>query len=60
MPAAAKILAEKNIAASDVAGTGRDGRVTKADALGASAAPSKAVPARQQKLAALPSNVVRR
>ena len=33
MPAAAKILAEKGISASDVAGTGKDGRVTKGDAL---------------------------
>ncbi|MBS1174421.1 MAG: dihydrolipoamide succinyltransferase [Burkholderiaceae bacterium] len=33
MPAAAKILAEKGMSASDVAGTGKDGRVTKGDAL---------------------------
>ena len=36
MPAAAKILAEKNMSASDVAGSGKDGRVTKMDALTAS------------------------
>ncbi len=41
MPAAAKILAEKGVAASDVAGTGKDGRVTKADALNASAPAAK-------------------
>lgn len=35
-PAATKILAEKGIPASTVAGTGKDGRVTKEDALGAS------------------------
>ena len=35
-PAAAKILAEKGIPAATVAGTGKDGRVTKEDALGAS------------------------
>ena len=35
MPAAAKILAEANIPASAVAGTGKDGRVTKGDALAA-------------------------
>jgi len=35
MPAARKILDEKGIAAGDVAGTGRGGRVTKADALAA-------------------------
>ena len=33
MPAARKILDEKGVAAADVAGTGRGGRVTKADAL---------------------------
>lgn len=31
-PAAAKILSEKGLGASDVAGSGKDGRVTKADA----------------------------
>jgi 2-oxoglutarate dehydrogenase E2 component (dihydrolipoamide succinyltransferase) len=36
-PAAAKILAEKGVEASAVAGSGRDGRITKADAMGASA-----------------------
>lgn len=40
MPAAAKILAEKGLAATDVAGTGKDGRVTKGDALAASAKPA--------------------
>ncbi len=35
LPAARKILEEKGVAASDVAGTGRGGRVTKADALAA-------------------------
>jgi len=43
-PAAAKILAEKGVDAASVAGTGRDGRVTKGDALAASA-PAKAAPA---------------
>ncbi|SDL95633.1 2-oxoglutarate dehydrogenase E2 component [Oryzisolibacter propanilivorax] len=37
MPAAAKILAEKGLSAGDVPGTGKDGRVTKGDALAASA-----------------------
>ena len=36
-PSAAKILAEKNIDAGQVAGSGRDGRITKGDALNASA-----------------------
>ena len=35
-PAASKILAEKGIPAATVAGTGKDGRVTKEDAMGAS------------------------
>ncbi|WP_313176891.1 2-oxoglutarate dehydrogenase complex dihydrolipoyllysine-residue succinyltransferase [Massilia sp.] len=35
MPAAAKILADNNMSASDATGTGRDGRVTKGDALNA-------------------------
>lgn len=37
-PAAAKILSEKGVGAASVSGTGRDGRVNKADAMGASAA----------------------
>lgn len=40
-PAAAKILAEKGVAAGSVAGTGVDGRITKGDALNAQAAPAK-------------------
>ncbi|MBW8844572.1 MAG: 2-oxoglutarate dehydrogenase complex dihydrolipoyllysine-residue succinyltransferase [Burkholderiales bacterium] len=40
MPAAAKILAEKGLQATDVAGSGKDGRVTKGDALGAAAKPA--------------------
>ncbi|OZI57362.1 2-oxoglutarate dehydrogenase complex dihydrolipoyllysine-residue succinyltransferase [Bordetella genomosp. 4] len=44
-PAASKILAEKGVDAASVAGTGRDGRVTKADAQAASAAPAKAAAA---------------
>lgn len=39
MPAAAKLLSEANMSASQVAGTGKDGRVTKGDALAAVAAP---------------------
>jgi 2-oxoglutarate dehydrogenase E2 component (dihydrolipoamide succinyltransferase) len=40
-PSAAKILAEKNIDAGQVAGSGRDGRITKGDALNASAGSTK-------------------
>ncbi|QYF92282.1 2-oxoglutarate dehydrogenase complex dihydrolipoyllysine-residue succinyltransferase [Massilia sp. PAMC28688] len=45
MPAAAKLLAENNMSASSVAGTGKDGRVTKGDVLGAVAAKPAAAPA---------------
>ncbi|KVE26084.1 dihydrolipoamide succinyltransferase [Burkholderia singularis] len=44
-PAAAKLLAEKGLDAAQVAGSGRDGRITKGDALAAGAAPAKAAPA---------------
>ncbi|PRG22616.1 2-oxoglutarate dehydrogenase complex dihydrolipoyllysine-residue succinyltransferase [Burkholderia multivorans] len=44
-PAAAKLLAEKGLSAGDVAGSGRDGRVTKGDALAAGSAPKAAGPA---------------
>jgi 2-oxoglutarate dehydrogenase E2 component (dihydrolipoamide succinyltransferase) len=55
MPSAAKILAEKNIPADQVAGSGKDGRITKGDALGASSAPAvKAAPV-MQKLATAPA-----
>ena len=40
MPAARKILDEKGIAAADVAGSGRGGRVTKEDAVAAQAKPA--------------------
>ncbi len=39
MPSAAKLMADNNLAAGSVAGTGKDGRVTKGDVLGAVAAP---------------------
>ncbi|CAB3771328.1 2-oxoglutarate dehydrogenase complex dihydrolipoyllysine-residue succinyltransferase [Paraburkholderia solisilvae] len=56
-PAATKLMAEKNLSAGDVAGTGRDGRITKQDVLGAgSAAPAaKAAPAPAAPKAAKPS-----
>jgi len=43
MPAAAKILAENKLSATQVAGSGKDGRVTKADALAATLAPKAPV-----------------
>ncbi len=46
MPAAAKLMADNSLAAGSVPGTGKDGRVTKGDVLGALAAPAPApVPA---------------
>ena len=42
MPAAAKLLADSNLATGTVAGTGKDGRVTKGDVLGALAASAPA------------------
>ena len=42
MPAAAKLLADNNLSVSAVAGTGKDGRVTKGDVLGAVAAGASA------------------
>ena len=40
-PSAAKILAENNMSAAQVAGSGRDGRITKGDALNAAAGGTK-------------------
>ncbi|MGY4829386.1 2-oxoglutarate dehydrogenase complex dihydrolipoyllysine-residue succinyltransferase [Sphaerotilaceae bacterium SBD11-9] len=45
MPAAAKLMADNNLASGSVPGTGKDGRVTKGDVLGALATPAKAAPA---------------
>ncbi len=42
MPAAAKLMADNSLAAGSVPGTGKDGRVTKGDVLGALAAPAPA------------------
>ena len=41
MPAAAKLMADNNLAAGSVPGTGKDGRVTKGDVLGATAGGAK-------------------
>ncbi|TGE15926.1 2-oxoglutarate dehydrogenase complex dihydrolipoyllysine-residue succinyltransferase [Hymenobacter elongatus] len=46
-PAAGKILGEKGIAAAEVQGSGRDGRITKEDALNAQARPAAPVAAPQ-------------
>ena len=45
MPAAAKLMAESGLTSAQVAGTGRDGRITKGDVIGAAAAGARPVPA---------------
>ncbi|MGO4581944.1 2-oxoglutarate dehydrogenase complex dihydrolipoyllysine-residue succinyltransferase, partial [Cupriavidus sp. 2TAF22] len=52
MPSAAKLMAEGGLSASQVAGTGRDGRITKGDVLGAAAAPAAAPAAKAAPAAA--------
>lgn len=48
-PAARKIMDEKGLSPNDVQGTGKDGRITKADAMGASAPAKAAAPAAEKK-----------
>ncbi len=58
MPAAAKMLAENNLSASAVSGTGKDGRVTKGDVINAletKAAPAPATAAPRPAAAPLPT-----
>jgi 2-oxoglutarate dehydrogenase E2 component (dihydrolipoamide succinyltransferase) len=52
MPSAAKLIADNALPAGSVAGTGRDGRVTKGDVLGALSSPPAAPPAAAPKPAA--------
>jgi 2-oxoglutarate dehydrogenase E2 component (dihydrolipoamide succinyltransferase) len=54
-PAAGKILKENQISASEVEGTGRDGRITKADAQQAAANKTTAPPAPKQEAPAAPA-----
>jgi 2-oxoglutarate dehydrogenase E2 component (dihydrolipoamide succinyltransferase) len=54
-PSAAKIAAEKGIDTSSVQGTGRDGRVTKADVVSAAASTSVSASAGSQSPAARPA-----
>ena len=54
-PAASKILAEKGIEATTLSGTGKDGRVTKEDALAASAPAAVAAPKAVPIVAAAPA-----
>jgi 2-oxoglutarate dehydrogenase E2 component (dihydrolipoamide succinyltransferase) len=59
MPAAAKLMADNALAAGSVAGTGKDGRITKGDVLGAvaagAAAPKAAAPTAAAAKAAAPA-----
>ena len=55
MPAAAKLMADNQLAAGSVAGTGKGGRVTKGDVLGALAAPAAAPVAAPKPAAAAPA-----
>ena len=57
MPAAAKLLADNNLSTAQVTGTGKDGRVTKGDVLGALSAPSAAPAAAKPALAAVAAPV---
>ena len=57
MPAAAKIMADNAMAAGSVAGTGKDGRITKGDVLGAVAA-AAAIPApKAMQAVAIPTGI---
>ena len=53
MPSAAKLMAEQGIDPAAVAGSGRDGRITKGDVIGAGAAASAAAPKAAPPAAAL-------
>ena len=59
MPAAAKLMADNNLAPGSVAGTGRDGRVTKGDVLGAVAAGASAPAAGPAVQAPMPAAVTK-
>jgi 2-oxoglutarate dehydrogenase E2 component (dihydrolipoamide succinyltransferase) len=54
MPAAAKLMADNQLAAGSVPGTGRDGRVTKGDVLGALSKPAAPAPSAAPAVAPLP------
>jgi 2-oxoglutarate dehydrogenase E2 component (dihydrolipoamide succinyltransferase) len=53
-PSAAKIITEKGLDAGGIAGTGKDGRITKGDALAASSAPASSAPAARPAAPAAP------
>ncbi len=59
MPAAAKLMADHNLPAGSVAGSGKDGRVTKGDVLGAVAAGASAPVAAPAVQAPVPAAVAK-
>ncbi len=58
MPAAAKLMADNNLAPGSVAGSGKDGRVTKGDVLGAVSAPKPAPAAAAVSPTGVPTKVL--
>jgi 2-oxoglutarate dehydrogenase E2 component (dihydrolipoamide succinyltransferase) len=55
MPSAAKIMADNNLSSSAVAGTGKDGRITKGDVLGALETRSQPAPVAAPAVASKPT-----
>jgi 2-oxoglutarate dehydrogenase E2 component (dihydrolipoamide succinyltransferase) len=55
MPSAAKLMADNNLASGSVAGTGKDGRITKGDVLGAIGGGAPSAPAAAPTAAAAPA-----
>jgi 2-oxoglutarate dehydrogenase E2 component (dihydrolipoamide succinyltransferase) len=55
MPAAAKLMADNTMASGSVPGTGKDGRVTKGDVLGALASPAQPAPVAAPAVAVKPA-----
>ena len=60
MPSAAKLMADGNMAPGSVPGTGKDGRVTKGDVLGAAAAPVAVAAVAPKSIAAPAANLTAR
>jgi 2-oxoglutarate dehydrogenase E2 component (dihydrolipoamide succinyltransferase) len=56
-PAAAKVMTEKNLSAADVNGTGRDGRITKDDAMQANAKTTAPAPVIETSKTVTPTTV---
>ncbi len=58
-PSAKKLMAENNLSASDVSGSGKDGRVMKSDVLAALSTPKAAAPAAAPRAASAPQDAAR-